>query len=161
MSVWGWEVCRLPVVITFTSPILFAELLLSLLSYIFYIWWYLQQIFRLILRRSAQCSERLLAINCRCTLEICGPAGNYMFKVNNTRTRYEICSKITKTPDSCVKNVRICCFSGSFFPAFGLNTEYLSVFNPNAGKYGPENTEYGDSSRSVNNRCSFSRSVIS
>ena len=30
------------------------------------------------------------------------PAGNYMFKVNNrnTRTRYEICSKLTiKTPE--------------------------------------------------------------
>ena len=27
-------------------------------------------------------------------------------------------------------------FSGPYFPAFGLNTEY--IFSPNAGKYGPE-----------------------
>ena len=41
----------------------------------------------------------------------------------------------------CVKSVRIQSFSGPCFPAFGLNTEdtpYLSVFSPNAGKYGPE-----------------------
>ena len=31
-------------------------------------------------------------------------------------------------------------FSGPYFPAFGLNTVYLSVFSPNAGKYGPEKT---------------------
>ena len=35
-------------------------------------------------------------------------------------------------------------FSGSYFPAFGLNTPYLSVFSPNAGKYGPEKTSYLD-----------------
>ena len=29
-------------------------------------------------------------------------------------------------------------FSGPYFPAFGLNTPYLSTFSPNAGKYGPE-----------------------
>ena len=28
-------------------------------------------------------------------------------------------------------------FSWSYFPAFGLNTSYLSVFNANAGKHGP------------------------
>ena len=36
-------------------------------------------------------------------------------------------------------------FSGPHFLAFGLNTrdtEYLSVFSPNAGKYGPEKTPY-------------------
>ena len=40
----------------------------------------------------------------------------------------------------CVKTVRVRSFSSSYFPAFGLNTErhYLSVFSPNAGKYGPE-----------------------
>ena len=39
--------------------------------------------------------------------------------------------------------------SGRYFPAFGLNTErysvdtpYLSVFSPNAGKYGPELIPY-------------------
>ena len=48
-------------------------------------------------------------------------------------------------------------FSGPYFSAFGLNTEsysvsqYLSVFNPNAGKYGPEKTPYLDTSRSVSN----------
>ena len=38
----------------------------------------------------------------------------------------------------CVKSVGIRSFSGTYFPAFGLNTEYLSVFSLNAGKYGPE-----------------------
>ena len=37
----------------------------------------------------------------------------------------------------CAKSVRIRKFSGPYFPALGLNTEYLSVFIPNAGKYGP------------------------
>ena len=50
----------------------------------------------------------------------------------------------------CVKSVQIRIFSGPYFPAFGLNTErygdtpYLSVFSPNAGKYGPEKTPYLD-----------------
>ena len=35
-------------------------------------------------------------------------------------------------------------FSGPYFPSFGLNTSYLSVFSPNAGKYGPEKTPYLD-----------------
>ena len=34
------------------------------------------------------------------------------------------------------KSVRIRSYSGPYFPAFGL--DYLSVFSPNAGKYGPE-----------------------
>ena len=35
-------------------------------------------------------------------------------------------------------------FSGPYFPAFGLDTEryFASVFRPNAGKYGPEKTQY-------------------
>ena len=44
-----------------------------------------------------------------------------------------------------MKGVRIRSYSGPHFPAFGLNTEryivnteYLFVFSPNAGKYGPE-----------------------
>ena len=37
-----------------------------------------------------------------------------------------------------VKSVPIRSHSGPHFPAFGLNTEYLSVFSPNAGKYGPD-----------------------
>ena len=32
--------------------------------------------------------------------------------------------------------------SGPYFPAFGLNTEYLSVLRPNSGKYRPEITPY-------------------
>ena len=52
-----------------------------------------------------------------------------------------------------VKSARIRSFSGPFLPAFGRNTErydmkYLSVFSPNARKYGPENSEYGHFSRS-------------
>ena len=38
----------------------------------------------------------------------------------------------------CVKSLHIRSFSGPYFPAFGLNTEYLSAFSPNAGKYGQE-----------------------
>ena len=38
-----------------------------------------------------------------------------------------------------------CPYSGPHFTAFGLNT----VFSPNAGKYGPENAEYGHFSSSV------------
>ena len=36
-------------------------------------------------------------------------------------------------------------FSGAYFPAFGLkqrDTDSLSVFSPNAGKYGPEKTPF-------------------
>ena len=29
-----------------------------------------------------------------------------------------------------------------YFPTFGMNTPYLSVFSPNAGKYEPEKTPY-------------------
>ena len=39
------------------------------------------------------------------------------------------------------KNVRIRSYSGPYFPAFGLNskdTEYLSKFSLNVGKYRPE-----------------------
>ena len=38
----------------------------------------------------------------------------------------------------CVKSVHIQSFSGPYFLAFGLNTEYLLVFSPNAAKYGLE-----------------------
>ena len=38
----------------------------------------------------------------------------------------------------CVRSIHIRSYSGPYFPAFGLNTEYLSVFSPNAEKYGPE-----------------------
>ena len=38
----------------------------------------------------------------------------------------------------CVKSVLIRSFSGSYFPAFGLNTERYFAFSLNAGKYGPE-----------------------
>ena len=46
--------------------------------------------------------------------------------------------------DYCVTSVRIRSFYGPYFPGFRLNTEirrykkFLSVFSPNAGKYGPE-----------------------
>ena len=46
-----------------------------------------------------------------------------------------------------LESVRIRSFSGPHFPAIGLNTEryspYLSVFNPNAGKCGPEKLRIG------------------
>ena len=37
-------------------------------------------------------------------------------------------------------------FSGPYFPEFGLN---ISVFSPNAGKYGPEKTLYMDTFHAV------------
>ena len=40
-------------------------------------------------------------------------------------------------------------FSGPHFPAFGLNTSYLSVFRPISGKYGPQNTPHLDTFRAV------------
>ena len=40
-------------------------------------------------------------------------------------------------------------FFGPYFPAFGLNTSYLSVFSPNARKYGPEKTPYLDTFHAV------------
>ena len=40
-------------------------------------------------------------------------------------------------------------FSGSYFPAFGLNTERYSVFSPNAGKYGREKTPCLDTFHAV------------
>ena len=35
-----------------------------------------------------------------------------------------------------MKSICIQSFSGLHFPAFGVNTPYLSVFSPNMGKYG-------------------------
>ena len=49
-------------------------------------------------------------------------------------------------------SVRIWSFSGSYFPAFGLNTEItekVSVFSPNARNYRPENSEYRHFLRSL------------
>ena len=34
-------------------------------------------------------------------------------------------------------------FPGPYFPTFGLNTHYLSVFSPNVEKYGPEKLRIG------------------
>ena len=45
-------------------------------------------------------------------------------------------------------------FSGPYFPAFGLNAKYLSVFSPNVGKYEPEKTPYLDSFHAVYNSVS-------
>ena len=44
--------------------------------------------------------------------------------------------------------------SGPYFPAFRLNTKrsYLSVFSPNAGKYGPEKTPYLDTFHTVDTK---------
>ena len=45
-------------------------------------------------------------------------------------------------------------FSGPYFPAFGLrDTSYLSAFNPNVGKYGPEKLHIWTLSRSDQYKC--------
>ena len=41
--------------------------------------------------------------------------------------------------------------SGSYFPVFGLKN-YLSVFSPNTGKYGPEITPYLDTFHAVDGK---------
>ena len=78
-----------------------------------------------------------------------------MYKEQPTYDPYRFQVKITRIPiqqnlvmrldryqklRSChsVKSVRIRSYSGPHFPVFGLNTEYLSLFSPNAGKCGPE-----------------------
>ena len=53
--------------------------------------------------------------------------------------RYTVCRILILFFNSKVIPIRI--FSSPYFPTFGLNTrhtEYLSVCNPNAGKYGQE-----------------------
>ena len=46
---------------------------------------------------------------------------------------------VQKVPEiHCLKSVSIWSFSDPNFPALGLNTDHLSVFSTNAGKYGPE-----------------------
>ena len=63
----------------------------------------------------------------------------------------------------CVKVSKCGVFSGPYFPAFGLirksDTEYLSVFSSNAGKYGPGKTPYLDTFHAVNNNHTFSPNV--
>ena len=48
----------------------------------------------------------------------------------------------------CVKSVQIRSIS-LYSVRMRENTEYLSVFTPNAGKYGPEKTPYLDTFRAV------------
>ena len=48
---------------------------------------------------------------------------------------------IFKVVSYCIKNVRIRGFSSPHFPAF--EAEYGDLRSPNAGKYEPENYEYG------------------
>ena len=78
-----------------------------------------------------------------------------MYKEQPTYDPYRFQVKITRIPiqqnlvmrldryqklRSChsVKSVLIRSYSGPHFPVLGLNTEYLSLFSPNAGKCGPE-----------------------
>ena len=54
-----------------------------------------------------------------------------------------------------MKSVRIRSFSGPSFPAFGLNTEryyYLSVFNPNAGKFDKNHNIKEDKSKHLTDK---------
>ena len=52
--------------------------------------------------------------------------------------------------DHCVKSAQIRSFSGPYFPVFLVRI--LSVFSPNAGKYGPEKTPYLDTFHAVDAR---------
>ena len=47
--------------------------------------------------------------------------------------------------------------SGPYFPAFGLNTKYLSVFSPNTVKYGPAITPYLDTFHAVMGLVAYSQ----
>ena len=62
---------------------------------------------------------------------------NNLTELGGTMKKYTDQNISEKIPVSfhCVKGVRIRSFSAPYVPAFGL---YLSVFSPNAGKYGPE-----------------------
>ena len=56
----------------------------------------------------------------------------------------------------CVKSVRIRCYSGTHFPAFGLNTGRYSVFlciQPECGKMWTRITGNADSFYAVGKRC--------
>ena len=63
---------------------------------------------------------------------------------------------MNKIAQNCVKSVRIRTFSSPNVPAFGPNTPYLSIFNPNAGKYGPEKLRI----RMLFTQCKFCELVI-
>ena len=59
----------------------------------------------------------------------------------------EHCLNKISRKQHCIKMSKYGVISGPYFPAFVLNTErcaYLSVFSPNAGKYGAELTPYLD-----------------
>ena len=65
----------------------------------------------------------------------------------HTFQHYEI-----KGQNHYVRSVKYGVFSDPYFPAFGLNrrdTSYLSIFSPNARKYGPEKTPYLDTFHTV------------
>ena len=68
-----------------------------------------------------------------------------LFSIN--QPMYQECQRKSR----CRKSVHIRSFSGPYFPKWiWRDTEYLSVFSPNAGKYEPENSEFEHFSRSVN-----------
>ena len=63
-------------------------------------------------------------------------------------------ARIGNEDKHCVESVQILSFFWSLFSRirteYGKNAPYLSVFSPNAGKYGPEKTPYLDSFHTAN-----------
>ena len=70
-----------------------------------------------------------------------------MFVFCSMTLRNETCS-IAKH-EHCVKSVQILSFFWSVFSRILTEYGYLSVFSPNAGKYGPEITPYLDTFQAV------------
>ena len=76
----------------------------------------------------------------------------HLFKVERTTLLNDIkdIDERIISDNHCVKSVRIRSYSAPHFPAFGLNTEYLSVFSPNGGKFWSRITPNTDTFYAVN-----------
>ena len=79
---------------------------------------------------------QVIWISCRLSLEILRHQmhlGNLILQCD-----IDLLFCMVSRRQQCVKSVHIRSFSGHYFPALRLNTEYLSLFSLNAGNYGPE-----------------------
>ena len=63
--------------------------------------------------------------------------GNFLIlKLKSIQRKSSNLSDNTPLALHCIKGVHILSYPGQDFPAFGLNTEYLFIFSPNARKSG-------------------------